>query len=154
MYKLEEQIEQEANSALKNKEQLVVSTLRLLKAAIKNERIALGKSFTEADLIKVLRRELKKRLEAAEIFKTGQREDLAAKELMEAEIIRKFLPQEITDEQLTQIIQAVILEGNFSNVSDFGQAMKVVMAKVMGQADGSRVSKLVKEQLSLLENSK
>lgn len=148
MFKLEEQIDQEINKALKLKDGPTVNAYRFLKSAIKNERIALGKNFCEPDIIKVLRRELKKRLEAAEIFKQGKREDLAAREQAEAEIIKKLLPLELTDEQLIEIIKTVINEGNFSKATDFGQAMKLTIVKAAGQADGNRISKLVKEQLS------
>lgn len=148
MFALEEQIEREIIVALKQKDDFVVGTLRMIKAAIKNERIALGKNFTEADVVKIIRRELKKRLEAAEIYKTGQREDLAAQEIKEAQKIKQLLPQEMSDEQLISAVKTAMAEGNFSQMADFGLAMKAVMAKLAGQADGNQVSKLVKEQLS------
>jgi len=148
MFKLEEQIDQEINKALKLKDTPRANAFRFVKAAIKNERIALGKNFCEQDIIKVLRRELKKRLEAADVYRQGKRDDLSAKEQAEAEIIKQLLPLELTDEQLTEIIKTVINEGNFSKTTDFGQVMKLTVEKAAGQADGRRISQLVKELLS------
>lgn len=148
MFKQEEQIEQKLVEALKARNDLKIGAYRLIKAAIKNERIERGKEFSETDLVKVLKRELKKRREAAEAFKKGGREELADKELAEAEIIKEFLPEELSEEKVIEVIQAVIKEQGFSGPENFGQAMNEVMVKLAGQADGSLVSKLLKEELA------
>ncbi|MBU1130653.1 GatB/YqeY domain-containing protein [Patescibacteria group bacterium] len=149
MLKLEEQIEQKLTEALRARNELAKGTYRLLKAAIKNERIRLGKEFTEADLLKVLRRELKKRHEASVAFQQGHKPESANQELAEAELIKELLPKELTEEEIVKVIQSVISEGNLAGPESFGLAMKKVMAKLAGRAEGSLVSKLLKDQLSL-----
>lgn len=147
MFPLEEQIEKKCIETLRAKDSFNLSVFRMLKAAIKNEKIALGQKFSEQDIIKVLRRELKKRQDAAEAFTKGARAELAKKELAEAEIVKALLPAEMTQEAIMAIILQVIAEGNFSGSQSFGQVMKQVVAKTQGQADGGLVSRLVKDAL-------
>lgn len=147
MFKLEEQIEQKLKEAMLAKEELKVSNYRLLKAAIHNERIRQGQAFSEPDLIKVLRRELKKRQEAAAGFAQGNRPELSAKEKTEAELIKELLPQGLAEEQIRAVINEALKQGNFSDQQNFGLIMKEIMVRLKDQADGRLVSRLVKEQL-------
>jgi uncharacterized protein YqeY len=148
MFKLEEQIEQKFKEAMLAKDGLKVSNYRLLKAAIHNERIRQGQAFSEPDLIKVLRRELKKRHEAAAGFAQGNRPELSAKEKTEAELIKELLPQELGEAQIRAVINEALKRGNFSDQQNFGLVMKEVMVRLQDQADGRLVSRLVKEQLA------
>jgi len=148
MLPIEEQIEAKITAAQKERDEFKLNSYRFLKAAIQNERIAVGKDFNEADLLKLLRRELKKRQEALEAFLKGGRESLAAKERAEAELIKEYLPQELSDEQLRETIAAVIAEGGFTGPADFGKAMKEVIAKLNGQANGKKASAVLKEYLA------
>jgi len=148
MFKLEEKIEKEIIGALKGRDQIKLNAYRLIKATIKNERIFLGEKFTETDLTKVLRRELKKRQEAAEAFKQAQREESAQQEAFEAEIIKALLPQELSDVKIKQVVADAISQEAITGSQDFGKVMKLAMAKLAGQADGNKVSLIVKELLS------
>ena len=148
MTAIEQRIEADYQVAVKAKNTEVLGVLRLVKAAITNEKIANKRAdFTEEDLIKILRREAKKRHDSAQIYQQGNRSDLADKELKEIEIIKRYLPEELNDSDIAKLIEGVIKENNFTP-PDFGQAMKLVMAKVAGQADGAKISRLLKEFLS------
>jgi len=148
MLELEEQINKEIVASLRSKDQIKLSTFRMLKAAIINERINQGKNFKEEDLVKTLRRELKKRQEAATAFQQGGNQVLAQKELQEAALITALLPGELAEEKIIEIIKQTLTEGNFLGLENFGLAMKAVMAKVAGQANGNVVSRLLKEKLT------
>jgi uncharacterized protein len=99
------------------------------------------------DELAVLRRERKRRLEAAKAFRDGGREDLADGEEAEAELIGGYLPAELSDEELQTIVERALVESGAQSAKDMGQAMKSVMAAVAGRADGKRVSGLVKAAL-------
>jgi len=147
-------IESEFKQALKQRELIKLSVLRLLKSAVKNAEIEKrgkgeGSELTEDELIKVIKKEIKKREESIILFRQGQREDLASKEEAELEILKNYLPADLTDEEINKIINEIITENQLAEPMNFGQLMKLVMAKVGSQADGKKVSLLVKAKLSI-----
>ncbi len=128
--------------AMKAGEKDRVSTLRLVLSELqKDAKEGAG------DELAVLRRERKRRLEAARAFHEGGREDLAAAEESEAALIETYLPAELSDDELRTIVQAAVAETGASSPKDMGQVMKATMAQVAGRADGKRVSALVQEAL-------
>ncbi|NMB48697.1 GatB/YqeY domain-containing protein [Candidatus Kuenenbacteria bacterium] len=140
-------IDADLKSAMLAHQQELVDLLRLLKAALKNEMISLLKQdLTDEEVLKVLRREAKKREDSIAIFTTGNRSDLAQKEQKELILIQKYLPAALDEESVRKIITVVIAEMG-SSPSQFGLVMKAVMAKTGGAADGALVSRLVKEML-------
>lgn len=143
---LQEKISKALIDALKAKEELRVSVLRMLKSALHNAAIAKNKPLTEEDELKIVRQELKKRIDASEGFISGGREESAAREKAEAGILQQYLPAELSDEDLFVIIRKHI-EANGFLAKDFGSAMKAVMAEAGARADGARVSKMLKEKL-------
>jgi len=145
---LNDKIQNDLNQALKSKQEVEVSVLRMFINAIKNASIQKKDKLDEKEIIKVLRSEIKKHNESIEAFQKGQRADLVDKEKAELEVLKKYLPQEISDDDLKKIIIEVIEPTDSNN---FGQVMGIVMKKISGQADGNRVSKLVKEQLEELK---
>lgn len=100
------------------------------------------------DEIAVLRRERKRRLEAAEAYREGGSPDRAAAEELEAEIIQGYLPEELSDEDLATLVDEALADSGASGPQDMGKAMGAVMAKVDGRADGKRVSAIVRERLA------
>ena len=131
-----------------------MSTLRLLISEINNARIALRQSLKQADLtdqdiVSVVQREVKKRREAAIGFRSGGRENSAQKEEDEAAVLEGYLPEQLSNEELTKIVEESITELGVNSLADMGRVMGAVMGKVVGRADGVAVSKLVKEKLSL-----
>ncbi|MBN1778789.1 MAG: GatB/YqeY domain-containing protein [Candidatus Buchananbacteria bacterium] len=143
-----QQISQDLNQALKEKNELAVLTLRQVRAAISNAEIANSREkLTDEQIVKILKTEVKKRKESIELFTKGNRPELAKKEAAEVEIVSRYLPPEMSEEQVSQVIDSVI--GSFGAVGpkDMGKVIGQVMAKLAGQADGSVVSRLIKEKL-------
>lgn len=141
-------IQEELRGAQLQKDEVKISTLRLLLAEIKNAEIAKGGELLDQDIISVIQREAKKRREAALFFRSGLREEAALKEEVELKIVEGYLPAQMSDEELTKIVEEVINEIGAKNITDMGKVMGVIMDKVTGKADGGRVTALVKERLS------
>ena len=138
-----ERVQDDVRHALKAGERERVHALRLianeLQKAAKEDR---------GDDVEVLQRERKRRLEAAAAYRDGGREDLAAGEEREAEIIASYLPEQLSDEELAAIVGDAVAKTGASTPRDMGKVMGVVMPKVKGRADGKRVSAAVKERLT------
>ena len=128
--------------------EIKVSTLRLLLSEIKNSEIAKGQQLSEQDLISVIQKEAKKRKEAAAGFRSGGREEQAQKEESELKILEGYLPSQLEVEELTKLVEQTINEVGAKSIADMGKVMSVVMVKVAGKADGASVSDLVKQKLS------
>ena len=148
MLDIEKRIDANLIKALKAKESDIVYTLRLVKTALKNEQIAKKEELNESDILKVLKKEAKKRKEASIAFEKGNRPQLKEKEDTELKIILEYLPEEISDEELNKLVDEVLSNHQEASMQDFGTIMKEVMAKTDNQVDGSRVSGLVKGKLS------
>ncbi len=141
-----EKIEKDFKKALLEKDKITLSTLSLLKSALKNREIELRvqkKKIDDEEIIKVIKREVKKRREAMEIYK-DKRNDLFEKEKKELEILEKYLPEEISEEEIRKIIKEKI---DLLGEKNFGRIMKEVMKELAGRADGKRVAELVKEEI-------
>jgi uncharacterized protein YqeY len=137
-----EQVKSDVTTAMKAGDRARVQALRLLLSELQKDAKE-GKG----DEIAVLRRERKRRLESAETYKDAGRGELEAGERAEAELIDGYLPQELSDDDLRARVAAAVAESGASSPKDMGAVMKLVMASVGGQADGKRVSALVREAL-------
>jgi len=162
---LKEKIKIDLDKSLKSGEKLILSTLRLLYSVIGNKEIEKRtkivkrkKDLTEKELIKksqlqdeeiiqVILSEIKKRKEAILLYKKGKREELAQKEEKETKILEKYLPEQMSDEELQKLAKETIEKVVASSLKDMGKVMSELMPKVKGKADGSLVSKIVKEVL-------
>lgn len=145
---LHDQIEQDYLKAFKARDQAKVDVLRLVKAALKNTEIELRhQPLTDDEVVAVLTREAKRRQESASLYQQGQRPELAATEEAEYQTIKTYLPAQLSDDELIGTVKTVIAELN-PTPKDFGRVMSAVMAKVKGQADGQRVSTIVKKLLT------
>lgn len=138
-----EQVQSDTREAMKAGERDRVAALRLIADALQKERKQGGD-----DEIAVLRRERKRRLEAADAFREGGSSDRAAAEEAEAREIERYLPSELSDEELGGLVDEAIAEAGVSEPSEMGKAMAAVMPRVAGRADGKRVSELVRERLA------
>lgn len=147
---LEEQIQTDLKTAMKSGEKDTVTTLRSLLAQIKDERIKLRtkRETTEDDVIKVVLSAVKKRKEAIELYKQGNREDLVKKEQDELTILQKYLPEQLSEEEITEIIDKIIAEVNASSIKDLGRVMGAAMGQLKGKADGKLVQNLVRQRLT------
>lgn len=142
-------ITQKIAVAMKAREEIRLSTLRLLSSALNYEFIEKQHKLNEQEEIVVVRKEAKKRKEAIEAYEKAGALDRAAKEQKELEILQEFLPPEMSDEELEKIVTEVISETKASSISDMGKVIGIVMGKVKGTVEGSRVSLLIKEKLSV-----
>ncbi len=145
---LYQQIEEDRMSAMKAKDELKLSTLRMVSSTLKNAVIAKKADLTDEEVIKALRTEAKKRKEAYEAFIKADYQDKARQEQEELAIIETYLPAQMSDEDLEQLIAKVLAEANISEPSQFGQAMGLVMKQTAGQADGNKVQSLIKKILN------
>jgi uncharacterized protein YqeY len=141
-----QQIESDLTTAMKAKDSVAVDTLRGLKTRIQNEQIAKMKDLTEADIVALIRSEVKKRKEAGEAFQKGDRAELSDKEFKEAAILEKYLPTQMTEEQIIPLVEKLVSENSFS-AKDFGAAMGKLKAQVGDKADGATLAKILKEKL-------
>jgi hypothetical protein len=123
-------------------------TLRLVIASVDYARIANKEELNDSQVIQVIQKEAKQRKESIDEFTKGNRQDLVAKEELELSIISEYLPKELTEEELTQIIKDVIHETNAVSISDVGIVMKTLMPKLGGRADGKQANILVRELLN------
>jgi len=130
------------------RDEIKVSTLRLLLSEIHNAQIQKGAKVSDQDVILVLQREAKKRKEATAAFRSGDREEAALKEEAELKILEGYLPSKLSNEELTKIVLDTINELGATTIADMGKVMGVVMSEVKGRADGGMVSAMVKEKLS------
>jgi uncharacterized protein YqeY len=145
---LKTEIQEAVKTAMKSGDAVTLSTLRLLLSAIHNEEIKLRKELTAEEIQKTIATLAKQRNESIELFRKGGREELARKEEAELQILQKYLPQALTEEELRSLIQQSIGELGAKGVGDLGKVMKQVMPKVSGRSDGKRVNELAKELLS------
>lgn len=139
-------LQKQIQEALKAGDSVRVSTLRLLYSALHNEEINKQKELNSEEELVIIQRQLKQRNEAVEAYEKGGRQDLSDKEKQEAAILKEFLPEQMSDEELLEIVERVV--GEMGEVS-FGQVMGGVMVKVKGRADGARVRALVGQKLGV-----
>ena len=145
---LVEQVEKDLVAALKAQEALKLSVLRMMKAALTNKKIELGKPLDDAAAIAVLRTLVKQRHDSVEAFRKGGRDDLADKEAAEIKIVEAYLPAGASDEEIAAAVEAAVAETGAAGPKDLGKVMKAAMAKLAGKnADGKRVSERVKAKL-------
>ena len=145
-----ERIDQDFIGAVKARDAFAVSVLRMLRAALKNaeiEKRSKKEDLNEADVIDVLGKEVKKIRDAQESFVQGGREDLVQKSKQEIEILERYLPKQLGDDELREIVKGIIAKMGDVTAADFGRVMSEVMKEVKGKTDGSKVSAAVKERL-------
>ncbi|MFF7452957.1 GatB/YqeY domain-containing protein [Kitasatospora sp. NPDC008115] len=150
MTTLKEQLQEDLTAAIRDRDELRSSTIRLTLAAVTSEEVA-GKTkreLSDADVLKVIGREAKKRREAAEAFGAAGRAEQAARELAEGEVLAGYLPKQLSDEELTAIVAAAVAESGASGPQGMGAVMKLVRPKVEGLAEGGRVAAAVKAALA------
>lgn len=150
---LEEKIKTDSIEALKAGDSELVSTLRMILAAIANRAIEKrGKGgepvLTDEETLEVLMKEAKKRKESAEIYTQGGRAELAEKELKEYEIVKKYLPEQLSQEELEKIVDEVLTQTGVKEIKEMGKALGEIMKQVKGKAEPRAVSEIVKKKLA------
>ena len=145
---LKERLEEDQKSAMREKAQLRLDTIRMLKSAIKYREIELMKPLDDAAILGVIGSEVKRRRDAAEQFKAGKRLDLADKEEAEIVILQAYLPQQLGEDELRAKVDEAVTKVGAQGVKDMGAVMKALLPEVQGRAEGKVVSDLVKARLS------
>ena len=141
-------IEEELKTAMRARDQERTDALRLTLASLRSAEKEVQRPLKEDEELHVLQRERKRRAEAAEAFRGAGREEQAAKEERELEIIQEFMPEPVDEDELERIIDDAIAETGATSLRDLGRVMADVMPQVAGRADGSVVSQLVREKLA------
>jgi uncharacterized protein len=142
-----EQINNDLKEAMRSKDELTLGALRVLKSEIKNSEIEKRGELTEEEVLKVIAKKVKQHKDSIESFKSGNREDLVAHEEKQMEVLMRYLPKQMDEAEVRELVKSVIADLNATN-SDFGKVMKEVLTRAKGQTDGSVVSKLAKEELA------
>ncbi len=145
---LEEKLFSELAQAMKQKDDLRVNTLRLLKAAIKNHQVELQRKLQDDEILRVIGTQVKQRRDAIRQFREGGRNDLVSKEEAELAILMSFLPEQLSPEAISREVTSVIEELGAKDMKDMGRVMKAVMAKLAAWADGRLVNEIVRKHLS------
>lgn len=150
MSELKSRLQADLTSAMKARDELRAATIRSLLTAVKNEEVAgrAARELSDAEVVTVLTREAKKRREAAEAFAAGGRADRAGREQAEGEVIAGYLPEPLSDEELTALVAEAIAATGASGPAAMGQVMKVVTPRTAGRAEGGRVAAEVRRQLA------
>ncbi len=145
---LEEKILEEMKQAMKANDKIRLSAIRMIRSSLKNKEIELRRKLDDEDIFKVIQGMVRKGEESIEQFQAGGRNDLVEKEKAEIEILKTFLPQPISQEEVVRLIDETIQETHAASMKDLGKVMKAVMPKLGGKADGKVINQLVKERLS------
>ena len=140
-----ESINNDFQQAFKKREEIAISTLRMILAATKNERIKKMADLDDEDVIKVLKSEIKKRKEAISDYEKGNRNDLAEKEKEEIRIIEKYLPTQMSEDEIRNKVKEILAK--LEEKENLGKIIGLVMKELKGQADGNLVRKIVEEEL-------
>lgn len=147
---LKERLRSDLTAAMKARDEVRTRTLRMALTAVSNEEVA-GKAARELDdetILRILAREGKRRREAAEAFESAGRADQAAAERAEDRVLAAYLPAQLSDDELSQLVAAAIAQSGAAGMSAMGQVMKAVTPQVAGRAEGGRVAAEVRRQLS------
>ena len=150
---LKTKLKDELIIAMKDKNQLRVSTLRMVNASIKDLEISQRTNnqtdeISDNDIIDILVKMVKQRKEAADTYKQGNRDDLSKKELDEIKIIEEFLPKQLSEDEVIKIIEGLISENNISDISGMGLIMSELKKKYSGQLDLGLASKIIKDRIN------
>lgn len=143
---LKDKIDEDLKQAMRDKRSTELDTLRMLRARIKNEEIAKQKDFADEDIVNIIGSEVKRRKDSVQAYTSGNRPELAQKENDEITVLQKYLPKQLSEEEVRAVITET-LAGQIFTAQEFGKAMGLVMPKLKGKADGSVISKVLKEMV-------
>ena len=145
---LKEQLDADLKAAMRDKDALKLSVVRMLKSAVKYREIELMKPLDDAGVHAVISSEIKRRRDSVEQYRAGNRQDLVEKEEAEIRILQGYLPQQLTEDELRAKVDAAIASVGAMGPKDMGAVMKALVPEVQGRAEGKTVSELVKARLS------
>jgi uncharacterized protein YqeY len=147
MGKLSEQIRADLTAAMKAREAERLSTLRMLQSAMKYQQIEVGHELSDDETLAIIRKAVKQRLDSIDQYTKGNRPELAAKEASEMEILKAYLPPELTDEELESGLREIIASTGAASKKDMGKVMKEATARFKGRVDGKKIQETVSRLL-------
>lgn len=147
MTSLIQQLEADLKAAAVERDNIRLNVVRLLKSALKNFQIEVGHELSPQEMLSVIQKEAKKRQDSISAYTKAGRDDLATEEQNELKVIEAYLPEQLSDEELSKIVDQVIRETGATGMADMGKVIGVVVAKAVGRADGGRISGIVKSKL-------
>ncbi|WP_457569240.1 GatB/YqeY domain-containing protein [Desulfurobacterium sp.] len=145
---LKERLIKDMKEAMKAKDKVKLSTIRMINSLIKNAEIDKRGELTDEEIVSLLQKYAKQRRESIELYEKGGRQDLVEKEKAELAIVESYLPEQMGEDEIRKIVEEAIAETGASSPKDLGKIMKIVMPKVKGKADGSVVNRIARELLS------
>ena len=143
-----DQIQNDMTTALKNGEKVKANTLRLLISKLKNKAIEVGSSLDDKQILQVIQRTAKQHKESIRMYKDGNREDLVEQEQAELDIVERYLPSMMSEEEVNIVVESIIQETGATTMADFRKVMPQVMKKGAGKIDGSIAQSILKSKLS------
>ncbi|PYZ94245.1 hypothetical protein CR194_01520 [Salipaludibacillus keqinensis] len=143
-----DQLNQDMKDAMRSRDKQRLSVIRSVKSSLQNESINKGQELTDDEILTVLNREMKQRKESLHEFEQADRQDLVIKTNAEIQVLSEYMPSQLSDEELRQIVHETIEQVGAQSKSDMGKVMGAIMPKVKGRADGSEVKQLVHQSLS------
>lgn len=143
-----DQIQNDMKISLKNGEKVKANTLRLLISKLNNKAIEVGSSLDEKQILQVIQKTAKQHKESIRMYKDGNREDLVEQEQAELDIVEKYLPSMMSEEEVNIVVESIIQETGATTMADFGKVMPQVMKKGAGKIDGSIAQSILKSKLS------
>jgi uncharacterized protein YqeY len=146
---LKDRLNEDLRTAMKGRDELTTSTLRMALAAVRNAEVsgAASRQLSDDEVVTVLTKEAKKRREAADAFAGAGRSDQAERERAEGTVLNRYLPAQLSDAEIAELVSAALAAGGFSGKAQMGPAMKAAQAAVAGRAEGGRVAAEVRRQL-------
>ncbi|PTN37703.1 GatB/YqeY domain-containing protein [Desulfonatronum sp. SC1] len=145
---LQERIERDFIAAYKNKDTVLVAVLRMLKTATKNRQVDLQRLLSDDEVLDLVLKQIKQRQESIDMYSKAGRDELAAKEAAELELLRAYQPQPLSADELTALIETVVSEQGATSIKDMGRVIQAIMNTHKGRVDGKAVSELVRNRLS------
>ncbi len=143
-----DQIQNDMKTALKNGEKVKANTLRLVISKLKNKAIEVGSSLDDKQILQVIQKTAKQHKESIRMYKDGNREDLVEQEQAELNIVERYLPSMMSEEEVNIVVESIIQETGATTMADFGKVMPQVMKKGAGKIDGSIAQSILKSKLS------
>jgi uncharacterized protein YqeY len=144
---LKQKIDDDFKEAFKNREEIKTGALKMLRAEMHNAEIAKQKELDDEGVIEVVLREIKKRKDAAVLYEQGKREELAEKEKAETKVLSAYLPEQISETEVRELVKKAIEQLGATSIKEMGKVMGVLAPQIKGKADNSMVSNIVKELL-------
>ena len=146
---LKDRLNDDLHSAMKSRDELTTATLRMALAAVRNAEVAgsEARDLSDDEVLAVLNKESKKRREAATAFADAGRAEQAAKERSEGDVLERYLPKQLSDDEIAELVAGALKAGGFTGKAQMGPAMKAAQAAVAGRAEGGRVAAEVRKQL-------